>query len=144
MMSHGPSRRIARREHHSYEARAPVIVIRHQQVTECQPRRVNHKVGERKPALYNDGGIGFALRTLDNLWCTCLGGCMACMRMNTKSNKQNTYNHIQSYTSKCQKRKHTDMLCVVVAGYPTAKQQPKSRDNETENEHLHKYLRRIA
>ena len=55
--------------------------------------------------------------------------------------------HIQSFTSRSstsQRRKHADMLCVLVIRYPTAKQHPKFHDNETNNEYLHEYLRYTA
>ena len=52
------------------------------------------------------------------------------------------YNHIQVPT--CQRPKHADMLCVLVVRYSMAKQQPKSHDNETENECLHECLLCIA
>ena len=54
----------ARQLHYPHEARAPVVVITDQQVAECRRRRVDHKVGERKPALVSDGGIALALQTL--------------------------------------------------------------------------------
>jgi hypothetical protein len=56
---------VARQLHHPHEARAPVVVITDQQATECRRRRVDHEVGERKPALVSDGGIDLALQTLD-------------------------------------------------------------------------------
>ena len=55
----------ARQLHYPHEARAPVVVITDQQATECRRRRVDHEVGERKPALVSDGGIDLALQTLD-------------------------------------------------------------------------------
>ena len=54
-----------RQLHYPHEARAPIVVITDQQATECRRRRVDHEVGERKPALVSDGGIDLALQTLD-------------------------------------------------------------------------------
>ena len=53
--------------HHPHKARAPVVVATDQQATECRRRRVEHEVGERKPALRSDGGINLALQKLDEL-----------------------------------------------------------------------------
>ena len=53
--------------HQPHEARAPVVVVTDQQTTECRRRRVDHDVGERKPALRSDAGINLALQNLDEL-----------------------------------------------------------------------------
>ena len=51
--------------HHPHEAQTPVVAVTDQQVTECRRRRVDHEVGERKPALLSEGGIDLGLQTLD-------------------------------------------------------------------------------
>ena len=132
-MDDGPEVSVARQLHHPHEARAPVVVVTDQQATECRRRRVDHEVGERKPALLSDGGIDLALQTLHEFLPHMI------MRLYGLDNadKQNITSttcciqrvQIQLYinTSTCQ-RKHAHMLCVLVALYPTAKQQPKSHD----------------
>ena len=109
----------ARQLHHPHEARAPVVVVTDQQTTECRRRRVDYEVGERKPAFRSDGGINLALHNLDELLLHMLRwryGLDADKHKNiTRTTCYIKSIHIRSYTSTCQRRKHADMLCVLVA-----------------------------
>ena len=133
---------VARQLHHPHEARALVVVAMNQQATECRRRRVDHEVGERKTALISDGGIDVALQTLDEFLPHMIRRLYGLDNADRQNNITSTTCHIQriqiqSYTSTCQRRKHANMLCVLVAWYPTSKQHPKSHDNnEIKSEHL--------
>ena len=133
---------VASQLYHPHEARAPAVVVMDQQATECRRRRVDHEVGERKPALISDGGIYLALQTLDNFLQHMIRRLYGLDNADKQKNITSTTCciqriQIQSYTSTCQRPKHADTLCVLVAWYPTAKQQPKSHDNsEIKSKHL--------
>ena len=107
---------VARQLHYPHEARAPVVVITDQQATECRRRRVDHKVGERKPALVSDGDIDLALQTLDEFLPHVIrrlyGLDNAVKHKNITSTTCGIQRiHIQSYTSTCQRRKLMPTCC---------------------------------
>ena len=109
----------ARELHHPHEARAPVVVVTDQQTTECRRRRVDHNVGERKPAIRSDVGINLALQNLDEFLLHMLRWLYGLDADKPKNITDTTY-YTQSipkrsHTSTCQRRKHTDVLCVLVA-----------------------------
>ena len=109
----------ARELHHPHEARAPVVVVTEQQTTEYRRRRVDHDVGERKPDLRSDVGINLALQNLDELLLFMLRWLYG-LDADEHKNIIGTTCYTQSipkrsHTSTCQRRKHTDVLCVLVA-----------------------------
>ena len=146
--SHGPSPRIARREHHSlrltpdcfqqgkaddrpksiYCTRTPPpirstgagsVSVTVQQATECRRRRVDHDVGERKLALRSDVDINLALQNLDELLLYMLRWLYG-LDADKHKNIAGTTCYTQSipersHASTCQRRKHTDVLCILVA-----------------------------
>ena len=133
---------VARQLHCPHEARAPVVVIMGEQATECRRRRVDHEVGERKPALVSDGGIDLALATLDEFLPHVARRLYGLDNTDKQKNITSTTCciqriQIQSYTTTCQRRKYADMLCVLVARYPTAKQyRSPVIATKQKNEHL--------
>ena len=106
------------------------------------PTALANKARWMKPALISDGGIDLALQTFDEFLSHMIRRLYGLDNADKQKNITNTTCciqriQIQSYTSTRQRRKHADMLCVLVAWYPTAKQQPKSHDNsEIKSEHL--------
>ena len=109
----------ARELRHPHEARAPVVVVTDQQTAECWRRRVDHDVGERKPALRSDVGINFGLQNLDELLLHMLRWLYGLDADKHKDITGSTcYTQSipkRSHTSTCQRRKHSDVLCVLVA-----------------------------
>ena len=118
---------VARQLHHPHKARAPVVVVTDQQATEYRRRKVDHEVGEWKPVLVSDGGIDLALQTLDDFLPHMIRQLYGLDNADKKKNIASTTFciqriQIQPYTKTCLRRKHADMLCVLDARYPTAKQ----------------------